>query len=128
MAIRIRDVDGVTVALCAARSVPKEGDVYLDDNIHYALTVKFMADLAPAFGCDDLYVYPQGVVAGAYLGRRFCRYKKSHLIVYLPTHIHKKSFRCFSCQSPTAYMFDIYTVAETGEALVFADFYCFIAS
>lgn len=53
MAIRIRVVDGVTVALCAAKSVPKEGDVYLDDNIHYALTVKFMADLAPAFGCDD---------------------------------------------------------------------------
>lgn len=41
MAIRIRRVDGLTIAICAARSVPKEGDIYLDDGAHHALAVKF---------------------------------------------------------------------------------------
>lgn len=44
MAIRIRIVDGVTVAICAARSVARDGDVYLDDTVHHALTDKFAAD------------------------------------------------------------------------------------
>jgi hypothetical protein len=44
MAIRLRVVDGVLVALCAARSVAKEGDVYLDDGMHYALAQKFARD------------------------------------------------------------------------------------
>lgn len=44
MAIRIRVVDGVTVALCAARSMPKIGDLYLDDNVHHALSTKFGLD------------------------------------------------------------------------------------
>ena len=46
MSIRIRVVDGVTVALCAARSMPKEGDLYLDDAAHHALSVKFDQDFA----------------------------------------------------------------------------------
>lgn len=44
MSIRIRTVDGVRVALCAARSMPKECDVYLDDADHFALAVKFEVD------------------------------------------------------------------------------------
>lgn len=44
MSIRIRVVDGVMVALCAARSVEKPGDVYLDDGHHHALAEKFAAD------------------------------------------------------------------------------------
>jgi hypothetical protein len=32
MAIRLRTVDGVRVALCAVESDPKPGDVYLDDS------------------------------------------------------------------------------------------------
>ena len=44
MSIRIRVVDGRTVALCAARSVPKPGDVYLDDTQHHALAEKFHED------------------------------------------------------------------------------------
>ena len=44
MAIRIRQVDGITVALCAARSVEKEGDIYLDDDMHQALATKFAID------------------------------------------------------------------------------------
>jgi len=44
MAIRIRKVDGKTIALCAAKSIPKEGDLYLDDSIHHALTTKFGLD------------------------------------------------------------------------------------
>jgi hypothetical protein len=46
MAIRLRRTDGVLVALCAARSVPKLGDVYLDDGQHYALAEKFWRDYA----------------------------------------------------------------------------------
>lgn len=44
MAIRIRDVDGRTVALCAAKTLPESGDIYLDDGAHHALTIKFEDD------------------------------------------------------------------------------------
>lgn len=44
MAIRIRTINGVTVAVCAAMSVEKPGDLYLDDAQHYALTLKFGQD------------------------------------------------------------------------------------
>lgn len=45
MSIRLRIIEGRMVALCAARSVPADGDIYLDDAVHYALSQKFMADL-----------------------------------------------------------------------------------
>lgn len=41
MAIRLRQVEGEWVALCAVEADPKEGDIYLDDGIHYALACKF---------------------------------------------------------------------------------------
>ena len=44
MAIRIRKIKDETVALCAAKSKPEEGDIYLDDGMHHALTVKFEKD------------------------------------------------------------------------------------
>lgn len=44
MAIRIRIVNGHMVALCAAKTESKKGDVYLDDNIHHALSTKFAMD------------------------------------------------------------------------------------
>lgn len=44
MAIRIRKVEGVTVALCAAETDALPDDMYLDDNIHYALAAKFCHD------------------------------------------------------------------------------------
>jgi hypothetical protein len=44
MAIRIRQVDGETVALCAAKTLPEVNDIYLDDNAHHALYVKFGMD------------------------------------------------------------------------------------
>jgi len=44
MAIRMRVVNGITVACNAAKTKPKEGDVYIDDNQHYALSVKFCRD------------------------------------------------------------------------------------
>jgi hypothetical protein len=46
MSIRIRKVDGVLVACCAARTVPQHGDIYLDDAVHHALAAKFMEDFA----------------------------------------------------------------------------------
>ena len=53
MAIRLRTVDGVTVALCAARSVEKPGDRYLDDGEHMALARKFWLDSPElGIGCD----------------------------------------------------------------------------
>ena len=44
MAIRIRIVNGHTVALCAATTEPKKNDLYLDDNVHHALSTKFGLD------------------------------------------------------------------------------------
>lgn len=44
MAIRIRKIDGTVIAICAAISVEKEGDIYLDDNAHHALSTKFGLD------------------------------------------------------------------------------------
>jgi hypothetical protein len=44
MAIRIRKIDNTTIALCAAETDYKDGDLYLDDNIHYALAAKFCQD------------------------------------------------------------------------------------
>jgi hypothetical protein len=46
MAIRVRVVNGVMVALCAARSVEQPGDIYLDDGAHHALAEKFREDFA----------------------------------------------------------------------------------
>jgi hypothetical protein len=40
MAIRIRRVNGKTFAFCAAETDAMEGDIYLDDDVHYALTLK----------------------------------------------------------------------------------------
>jgi len=44
MAIRLRKVEGILIALCAAETDPQEGDVYLDDDTHYALAAKFARD------------------------------------------------------------------------------------
>jgi len=44
MAIRIRNVKGTIVALCAAESSPEPNDLYLADTIHHALSEKFTAD------------------------------------------------------------------------------------
>lgn len=44
MAIRVRKVEGHLVALCAAKTQKKKGDVYLDDTIHHALATKFAVD------------------------------------------------------------------------------------
>lgn len=45
MAIRIREIEDEAVALCAAKTRAKKGDIYLDDNAHHALMVKFIVDL-----------------------------------------------------------------------------------
>lgn len=44
MAIRIREINGHIVALCAAKTKEKEGDIYLNDAIHHALSTKFGVD------------------------------------------------------------------------------------
>lgn len=44
MAIRLRTVAGIRIALCAAETDAMPGDVYLDDGEHYALAAKFCHD------------------------------------------------------------------------------------
>lgn len=44
MAIRLRQVDGTLIALCAVETDEMPGDVYLDDGQHYALSAKFWRD------------------------------------------------------------------------------------
>ena len=44
MAIRIREIKGYVVALCAAETKPEPGDLYLNDSIHHALSTKFGLD------------------------------------------------------------------------------------
>lgn len=44
MAIRIRKSGGMTIALCAAETDAAEGDIYLDDAAHGALSAKFEED------------------------------------------------------------------------------------
>lgn len=56
MAIRLRTVAGVRVALCAVESDARPGDVYLDDADHYALAAKFSRDWA---GQEAGWPYPQ---------------------------------------------------------------------
>lgn len=57
MAIRLRLIDNQWVALCAARSIEKEGDVYLDDGQHDALSNKFARDYNSMFDTDLVGVY-----------------------------------------------------------------------
>jgi len=52
MAIRLRLVNGVWVALFAARSIEKEGDLYLDDGQHHALGNKFSRDYSEMYDLD----------------------------------------------------------------------------
>ena len=44
MALRIRIIDDVVVAMCAAKSEAKAGDIYLDDAQYLALMNKFAND------------------------------------------------------------------------------------
>ncbi len=54
MSIRLRIVDGEHIAICAAYSEAKDGDVYLHDGWHYALACKFMRDEAYMSPDSDL--------------------------------------------------------------------------
>ncbi len=44
MAIRLRKVNGMLIALCAAETAAMPDDVYLDDGQHYAIAAKFWRD------------------------------------------------------------------------------------
>jgi hypothetical protein len=44
MAIRLRRVEGEWVALCAAETDAKKGDIYLHDGLSYALMLKMCRD------------------------------------------------------------------------------------
>jgi len=54
MSIRIREIEGETVALCAAKTKSQEGDIYLDDNAHHAISTKFAVD----FESEGFYAGP----------------------------------------------------------------------
>ena len=44
MAMRLRTINGVRVALCAAKSRSVQGDIYIDDGFHYAISQKYWRD------------------------------------------------------------------------------------
>lgn len=44
MAMRLRIVGSTPVALCAAKTEAAEGDIYLDDRWHYAISQKYWRD------------------------------------------------------------------------------------
>lgn len=44
MSIRLRESNGVLIAVCAAETDAQPGDRYLDDAEHYALAAKFAHD------------------------------------------------------------------------------------
>ena len=44
MAIRIRVINSETIAVYAAKTKPKQDDLYLDDKQHHALAEKFLRD------------------------------------------------------------------------------------
>ncbi len=54
MAIRLREVEETMVALCAVESDPKEGDLYLNDNYHYALACKFAREHIVNWGDEKM--------------------------------------------------------------------------
>lgn len=56
MAIRLRTVNGIRIAVCAAETDEVAGDVYLDDGEHYALAAKFSQDW---FGAVISVVYEE---------------------------------------------------------------------
>lgn len=59
MAIRIRNIDGKTIAICAARSIAKEGDLYLDDDIHHALAIKFFDDYSSSGFIKQKFIHSE---------------------------------------------------------------------
>lgn len=44
MAMRLREIEGRWVAVCAARTVAKAGDIYIDDNQDHAIRAKLLHD------------------------------------------------------------------------------------
>lgn len=44
MSMRIRQVEGSVIALCAVETDEEPGDLYLDDDVHHALANKFARD------------------------------------------------------------------------------------
>ena len=67
MAIRVRKVDGLTIACCAAETDQEPGDLYLDDATHYALAAKFARDWRKEF---ISWSYPEHDAANATQVRR----------------------------------------------------------
>jgi hypothetical protein len=61
VSIRIRQQDGEAVALCAAKTEAKKGDIYLNDDAHHALTTKFSVD----FESEGFYVGPHDEITKA---------------------------------------------------------------
>lgn len=56
MAIRLRVRNGKCIALCAAKSRAIEGDVYLNDGMHGALSDKYMEDFnSMGFIKEEIY-------------------------------------------------------------------------
>lgn len=79
MAIRLRTVDGVRVALCAAETDAMPGDVYLDDADHYALAAKFRLDWKD----EQMTGWPEYTREWAAMATQKLRDAKTELVAWL---------------------------------------------
>ena len=53
--MRLRLIGETWIAICAARSVPKDGDLYIDDGQHHAVIAKAHRDEHSMFGTELTY-------------------------------------------------------------------------
>lgn len=63
MSIRLRIIDGHPIALCAARSIAKPGDIYISDLWHGALMDKAARDFNEMYATDLSHEYESLVEA-----------------------------------------------------------------
>ncbi len=103
MAIRLRTVDSVRVALCAAETDVVAGDVYLDDSDHYALAAKFRLDWK-----TNPDVWPTYPVEWAAMATQKRRDAEAEIIAFCKTQL--ASFKV-----PKAVVFGMIPKTSTGK-------------
>jgi len=75
MAIRIRNVNGELVALCAAETKLEPGDLYFDDVVDSALRKKFLEDYKKE-GLIEVQAEPSEAEVGEFIGEQAHLFKR----------------------------------------------------